>query len=530
VEKRILENSKSESQPRRFDAILVLDFGGQYCHLIARRIREQRVYSEIVPCDITADAVLDVRDEHNIKGMVLSGGPSSVYEDDAPKLDPKILNLDLPILGLCYGHQLIAHLSDGRVEKGVKREYGSAYVTIDKPIDILENLNREEKVWMSHYDTVYSLPDDFEILAHTDNCPIAAFRHKKRPIYGLQWHPEVAHTEHGTTVLRNFIFKICGCRANWKSTFIIEEAINEIKRTVGEEKAIIALSGGIDSSTGAIIASNVIGRNLTAVFVDHGFMREGEPEFVEKTFTDLGVNIVVIDARERFLRRLEDVVDPEEKRRVIGEEFIKVFEEIAEKTGSKYLIQGTIYPDRIESGARKHSEKIKSHHNVAGIPTRIRFEAIIEPLRDLYKDEVREIAKSLGLPDEIIHRQPFPGPGLAVRIIGQITPDQVELLKKADRIVAEEVEKNKELMGGLWQYFAVLTNTKSTGVKGDSRAYGYVLAVRAVESREAMTASFARVPYDVLERISTRITNELPQITRVVYDVTHKPPATIEWE
>jgi len=521
---------ESEFQNPKFDTILVLDFGGQYCHLIARRIREQRVYSEIVPFDITADALLMMSNNLKIKGMILSGGPSSVYMDDAPKLDPEILRLDIPLLGLCYGHQLIAYLFRGKVEKGLEREYGSTYVTISKPIAVLENLNRKEKVWMSHYDTVYSLPNDFEILAHTENCPVAAFRHKNRPIYGLQWHPEVAHTEHGTTMLRNFIFRVCRCQANWEPRSVIEKAIEEMKRIVGDKNAILALSGGIDSSTAAILASKAIGKHLTAVFVDHGFMREGEPGFVEKNFKELGVNVVIIDARERFLKRLENVTDPEEKRKIIGEEFINVFEKTAVKMGSNYLIQGTIYPDRIESGARKHSEKIKSHHNVAGIPTRIKFKAIIEPLRDLYKDEVREIAKSLGLPNEIIHRQPFPGPGLAVRIIGEITPERVELLKNADRIVAEEIEKNQPLKDSLWQYFAILTNTKSTGVKGDSRAYGYVLALRVVESREAMTASFARVPYDVLERISTRITNELPQITRVVYDITHKPPATIEWE
>jgi len=525
-----LRKSKSESRDGKFDTIVVLDFGGQYCHLIARRVREQGVYSEIVPCDITADALQRMSEKLNIKGMILSGGPSSVYARDAPKLDPEIMKLGIPILGLCYGHQLIAYLSGGKVEKGSEREYGSAFVTIDKPTGILENLSRKEKVWMSHYDTVYNLPSDFEALAHTENCPVAAFRHKKKPVYGLQWHPEVVHTEHGTIMLRNFIFRICRCQANWKPSSLIERAIDEMKKKVRDENAIIALSGGIDSSTATILASRAIGKQLTAVFVDHGFMREGEPEFVEKTFKQLGVNIIIIDAKERFLRRLQNVTDPEEKRRIIGEEFVRVFEENAEKTGSKYLIQGTIYPDRIESGIRKYSEKIKSHHNVAGIPTHVKFEAIIEPLRDLYKDEVREIAKSLGLPNEIIYRQPFPGPGLAVRVIGELTSDRVKLLKHADRIVAEEIEKRQDLKDNLWQYFAILTDTKSTGVKGDSRAYGYVLALRVVESREAMTASFARVPYDILEKISTRITNELPQITRVVYDITHKPPATIEWE
>lgn len=498
--------------------------------MIARRVREQRIYSEIVPCDITAEEILKTRDKVSIKGIILSGGPSSVYVEGAPELDPKILGLDIPILGLCYGHQLIAHLFGGRVERGVKREYGSAYVTVDKPVGILQGLSRKEKVWMSHYDTVYSLSNDFEVLAHTDNCPIAAFRHKIRPIYGLQWHPEVVHTERGIRVLRNFVFKICECQAGWEPASVVGKTIDDIKKAVREGKAVVALSGGIDSSTATILASKAIGENLMAVLVDHGFMREGEPELVERIFRELGVSIVVIDAKDRFLKRLENAIDPEEKRMLIGGEFIKVFEEVAGKTGAEYLIQGTIYPDRIESGMRKHSEKIKSHHNVAGIPTRIKFKAIIEPLRDLYKDEVREIAESLGLPNEIIHRQPFPGPGLAVRVVGTITPEKIELLKKADRIVAEEVEKSKGFKDGLWQYFAVLTNTKSTGVKGDSRAYGHVLAVRAVESREAMTASFARIPYDVLERISTRITNEVPQITRVVYDITNKPPATIEWE
>ncbi len=330
-------------------------------------------------------------------------------------------------------------------------------------------------------------------------------------------------------MLRNFVFNICGCRSNWQPSFMIDKAIEEIKRTVGEKRAIIALSGGIDSTTATMIAMKAI-KNIIAVFVDHGFMREGEREFVKNTFTELGVRVLAIDARERFLSKLQGVIDPEEKRKIMGEEFIRTFEDIAEKTDSEYLIQGTIYPDRIESGIQKHSEKIKSHHNVAGIPTKINFKAIIEPLRDLYKDEVRQIAKYLKIPEPLISRQPFPGPGLAVRIIGDATSDRADLLRKADKILTEEVEKNKTLRKGLWQYFTVLTDTKSTGVKGDARAYGYVLAIRAVDSQEAMTASFAKIPYDVLERISTRITNELPLVTRVVYDITHKPPATIEWE
>jgi len=519
-----------ESKPIKFDTILVLDFGGQYCHLIAKRIREQHVYSEIVSCDITADAVMQLREQFDIKGLILSGGPSSVYEDDAPGLDSKILDLDLPILGLCYGHQLLVHLFKGNVKRGHKREYGAATVLVEKPVGILENLKPKETVWMSHYDTVESLPDTFEVLAHTDNCPNAAVRHKWRPIYGIQWHPEVAHTEHGNTILKNFIFKICGCSASWNPSSLIDEAIEEIRRTVNGKNAIIGLSGGIDSTTATVLSSKALGKNLTAVFVDHGFMREGEPEYVAKTFAKFDVNIMMIDAQRRFFSKLKGVVDPEEKRKIMGEEFIRVFEDIAMKTGAEYLIQGTIYPDRIESGVRKGSEKIKSHHNVAGIPSDIRFKAIIEPLKDLYKDEVREIARSLGVPDTLVHRQPFPGPGLAVRIIGEATPERADLLRKADKIVTEEIENHQTLEVALWQYFAVLTNTRSTGVKGDTRAYGSVLAIRAVESREAMTARFARIPYSVLERMSTRITNEVPQITRVVYDITHKPPATIEWE
>jgi len=513
----------------KIDAILVVDFGGQYCHLIARRIREFNVYSEIVPSDITAEEIQDVNRRLNVRGLILSGGPSSVYEDSSPKIDPQILNVGIPILGLCYGHQLIAYLLGGEVKRGARQEYGVAHVTIDKPVGVLKGLNRTEKVWMSHGDTVQSLQVDFEVLAHTENCPVAAYRHREKQIYGLQWHPEVVHTEHGIEMLKNFVFHICRCRANWKPSSLIDEKIKEIKESVGEGKAIIALSGGIDSSTSAIIAAKVLGEKLTAVFVDHGFMREGEPEFVKETFEKLGVKVIVVDARERFFKKMKGIVDPEEKRRIIGREFIRVFEEVARHIGAEHLIQGTIYPDRIESGFRKHSDKIKSHHNVTGLPTKIEFKTILEPLRDLYKDEVRKLAKTLGLPDVIVHRQPFPGPGLAVRIIGEVTPEKVELLRKADRIVSEEIERSG-LKDELWQYFAVLTDTKSTGVKGDARAYGYVVAVRAVKSREAMTASFADLLYEVLERISTRITNELPSVTRVVYDITHKPPATIEWE
>lgn len=513
----------------KYDTILVLDFGGQYCHLIGRRIRDRGVYSEIVPSDITVDEIKALNEKFNIKGIILSGGPSSVYEPNAPKMNPEILEISLPVLGLCYGHQLIARIIKGTVKPATCKEYGIAEVIIDRPVGILNCLGKKETVWMSHGDTVLKLPPDFESLAHTSSCPIAAFRHKNKPIYGLQWHPEVIHTKNGEKMLNNFIFEICECNANWKMEDLIQKMIREIKSEVGGAKAIIGLSGGIDSSVATALAAQALGNKLTAVFVDHGFMRQGEPEAIEETFKKFDINFVIANAQKRFIKKLKGVVDPEKKRKVIGEEFIRVFEEIAETSDAKYLLQGTIYPDRIESGFKKNSDVIKSHHNVAGLPSNIKFKKIVEPLRDLYKDEVRKVAKMLNLPAEIVNRQPFPGPGLAVRIIGELTEEKVEITKKADAVVREEIEK-AGLQEKVWQYFAVLTDIKATGVKGDARAYGYVVAVRVAESQEAMTANFAQIPYPVLERISTKITNEIPQVTRVVYDITHKPPATIEWE
>ncbi len=513
----------------KYDTILVLDFGGQYCHLIGRRIRENDVYSEIVPHDISPEEVKALNEKFNIKGLILSGGPSSVYEPNAPKLHPRILETNLPILGLCYGHQILAQITKGKVEPATCKEYGIAKVTIDKPVGILDGLSDKEKVWMSHGDTVCALPSEYESLAHTENCPIAAFRHKTKPIYGLQWHPEVIHTDNGSRMLHNFIFKVCKCQANWQMEDLIEIMIEELKKEVGNSKALIGLSGGIDSSVATALAAKALNERLTAVYVDHGFMREGETEAIRQTFEKFKINFIVANAQERFMQKLKGVTEPEQKRKIMGEEFIRVFEEIAKNSDAEYLIQGTIYPDRIESGFRKNSDKIKSHHNVAGLPEKIRFKKILEPLRDLYKDEVRKVARMLKLPKEIVNRQPFPGPGLAVRIIGQLTEEKVRIAKKADKIVREEMEIS-DLNMNLWQYFAVVTDTKATGVKGDARAYGYVVAVRAMESREAMTASFAKIPYPVLEKISTRITNEISEVTRVVYDVTHKPPATIEWE
>ncbi len=513
----------------KYDTILVLNFGGQYCHLIGRRIREMGVYSETVGPNISPEKIKTIDERLNVRGLILSGGPSSVYEKDAPKLNPQILETDLPVLGLCYGHQLIAQLSKGKVEPARCKEYGTAEVRIDQAVGVLKGLNAEEKVWMSHGDTVFAMPPEFETLAHTEHCPVAAFRHKEKPVYGLQWHPEVIHTRNGTLMIRNFIFEVCKCKANWKMENLIDKMTREVKAEAGESKAIIGLSGGIDSSVATALAARALGERLTAVFVDHGFMREGEPEQIRAAFQNFKINFVTANAQERFIQKLKGVTDPEKKRKIIGEEFVRVFEEEAQKNGAEYLIQGTIYPDRIESGFSKHSEKIKTHHNVAGLPAKINFKKVLEPLRDLYKDEVRKLAKMLGLPNEIVTRQPFPGPGLAVRIIGELTEDKVRVAKKADRIVREEIEK-RGLQERLWQYFAVLTDTKATGVKGDARAYGYVVAVRAAQSREAMTASFAKIPHSVLERISTRITNEIPEVTRVVYDITHKPPATIEWE
>jgi GMP synthase (glutamine-hydrolysing) len=514
---------------QKLDAILVLDFGGQYCHLIARRVRECGVYSETVPHDISPSQMKRLGQRLRVKGLILSGGPSSVYEKRAPECDIRIFQLGVPVLGICYGHELIARLFGGEVRPASAKEFGSSLAFVDKPVGLMEGLDKVEKVWMSHSDSVFRLPSEWEVLAHTENSPVAAFKHATKPVFGVQWHPEVVHTEKGLKILENFVLRICGCTPNWIMHSFVRNAVEEIKRMAGDDRCIIALSGGVDSSTAAVLASRAIGDNLVAVFVDHGFMREGEPEFVKNAFGAFPVKLIVVNARSRFLRSLRGVKEPERKRSIIGREFIRVFEEVSRKVKARHLVQGTIHPDRIESGLRKRSERIKTHHNVAGLPTKVEFKTIIEPLRDLYKDEVREVAEELGLPKEITWRQPFPGPGLAVRVCGEITGEKVEVARKADKIVTEEIEK-AGLERGLWQYFAVLTDTKSTGVKGDSRSYGYTVAIRAVESEEAMTARFARIPYETLEKASTRMTNEVPQVTRVVYDISHKPPATIEWE
>jgi len=463
----------------------------------------------------------------NVKGIIFSGSPSSVKAKNALTLDPALLELDIPVLGLCYGLQLLADMYGGELVKA--REYGVTKAYIDEPVGVLEGLEACEQVWMSHGDTVSQAPRGFRALAHTDRAPVAAMKHEKNPIYGLQWHPEVVHTEHGAEMLRNFVFKVCKCKPNWRPLDRVEEAVKAIRSKVGDGKAIIALSGGVDSSVAAALAGMALGERFVAVHVDQGLMRMNESDDVEKAFRGRGVNLVVVHAKERFLRKLRGVTDPEEKRKIIGEEFIRVFEDEARKVGAEYLIQGTIYPDRIESGITRNSDTIKTHHNVGGLPLQMEFKAVIDPLQDLYKDEVRAMGERLGLPKELVWRQPFPGPGLAVRVMGPVTEEKLEALRKADSIVVEEVERHpfKEL---LWQYFAVLTDTMSTGVKGDERAYGWTMAVRIVESVDAMTASFSKAPWDVLERISNRIGNEVPGVTRVVYDITHKPPSTIEWE
>jgi GMP synthase (glutamine-hydrolysing) len=523
---RGVDETSEDGKP---DSIVILDFGGQYCHLIARRVRDMGVYSEILPCDSSKAEIIGLDKAMRVRGLILSGSPANVRMEDAPRLGDGILGMGLPVLGLCYGHQLLAHMHGGEVRRGERREYGVTEVAVDHAVGILEGMNPIERVWMSHGDTVFRVPDDFEILAHTEISPVAAYRHRGRPIYGLQWHPEVVHTERGREILNNFVFKICGCESNWRPADVAERAVEEIRSTVGESRAIIALSGGVDSSVAAALAARAIGDRLVAVHVDHGFMRMGESESIEGTFRGMGVNVVVAHVKDRFMGRMGGVSDPEEKRRIIGEEFVRVFEDEARKTGAEYLIQGTIYPDRIESGFRRHSDRIKTHHNVGGLPLNIEFKAVVEPLRELYKDEVRALGARLGLPNAIVRRQPFPGPGLAVRIIGEVTDAKLDTLRRADAIVCEEVESSS-LRDTAWQYLAVLTDTKSTGVKGDERAYGFTVAVRIVESVDGMTAAFAKAPWGVLERISTRITNEVPEVIRVVYDITHKPPATIEWE
>jgi GMP synthase (glutamine-hydrolysing) len=510
------------------EAIIVFDFGSQYSLLIARRIRESQVYCELVSPDTPWDKIAPL----NPKGFILSGGPGSVYEANAPMAPAYVYESGLPILGICYGMQLITHQMGGQVMPGTKREYGHALLHlggVESPI--FANVPQSTPVWMSHGDKIETMPPDFNVLAYTDNSSFAAIGNDKNT-FGLQFHPEVVHTPEGRTVLKNFIYRICGCQGNWTMGNFIQDSLVKIQNDVGKGKVINALSGGVDSSVVATLIYKAIGDQLTCIFVNHGMLRREEVERTFNTFRlNMGMNIVYVDASERFLERLKGVTDPETKRKIIGEEFINVFEEEANKIGKvDFLAQGTLYPDVIESASSGSTAaaKIKSHHNVGGLPARMTLK-LLEPLRYLFKDEVRQVGLELGLPEEMVWRQPFPGPGLAIRIIGEVTKEKLEILRAADWVVMSEIKQAK-LYRQLWQSFAILTDVRSVGVMGDFRTYGYLVAIRAVTSDDAMTADWSRLPYDVLARISNRIVNEVPEVNRVVYDITSKPPSTIEWE
>lgn len=506
--------------------ILVLDFGAQYSRLIARRVRECKVYSEIVPFDISIEEITARRPQ----GLILSGGPASVYIENAPACDPRLFDLGIPILGICYGLQAMAYHLGGEIAHTGISEYGQTELEADTSSLLFKTLEGRQTVWMSHRDSVVRVPPGFIKTAETANSLVAAMENRAARRFGVQFHPEVIHTPAGLDIMKNFLYEACECLPSWTSVSMIEGAVAAIKEQVGEEKIICGLSGGIDSAVAALLVHKAVGDNLTCVFVDHGLLRKAEGAQVEATFKKhFRINLVHIQAQDRFLARLEGVIDPEQKRKIIGEEFIRVFEETAAKMEpTKFLVQGTLYPDVIESGT-KDAAKIKTHHNVGGIPLDIQF-ALVEPLRLLFKDEVRAVGEELGLSDEIVWRQPFPGPGLAVRIIGEITAERLALLREADEIVAQEI-KRAGLYRSIWQSFAVLpAEIKSVGVMGDARTYGSTIAVRAVSSDDAMTADWVRLPYEVLARISNRIMNEVPEVNRVVYDISSKPPSTIEWE
>ena len=508
------------------ELILILDFHGQFNQLIARRVRECNVYSEIVPFDISVEKIK----EKNPKGIIFTGGPDNVYAENAPMCDEKIFDLGIPVLGICYGMQLMTHVLGGEVQRADKREYGVTEVEINNTSKIFEGFGDVNDFLMSHTDFVARLPEGFENIGKTSHCPNAAMQNIEKKFYGIQFHPEVNHSVNGIMVIRNFVYNVCGCSGNWKMDSFAEATIKAIKEKVGDKKALCALSGGVDSSVAAALMSKAIGKNLTCIFVDHGLLRKNESDEVVKVFGNReDVKFIRVDASERFLGKLAGVTDPERKRKIIGEEFIRVFEEEAKKIGTvDFLVQGTIYPDIVESGVGTKST-IKSHHNVGGLPDYVDFKEIIEPLRDLFKDEVRKVGLELGLPEYLVYRQPFPGPGLAIRVIGDITKDKLDILRDADFIFREEIAKcglDKEIN----QYFAVLTNLKSVGVMGDERTYDYTVALRAVTTSDFMTASWSKIPFEILEIVSSRIVNEVKHVNRVVYDITGKPPATIEWE
>lgn len=509
--------------------ILILDFGSQTTQLIARRVREAKVYCEIYPFNIPMDDIKKMAP----KGIILSGGPASVYDVDAPTISKELYELGIPILGICYGMQLTAHLFGGKVERGERREYGHAMLSFEDPGDLFSGLAPEpvaHQVWMSHGDRVEVMPMGFESIAKSSNSPFAVIRHRDIPIYGVQFHPEVVHTEIGADIIHNFLFRIAGCEPSWNMHSFVESTIQSIRERAGDERVICALSGGVDSTVTALIINKAIGEKLTSIFVDNGLLRKNEAEKVLSFLTGLGLNVRYVDAGRRFLELLSGVVDPEEKRRIIGWEFIKIFEEEATKIGDvRFLAQGTLYPDVIESVSFKGpSAVIKSHHNVGGLPEVMKLE-LIEPLRELFKDEVRGVAKELGMPEELIHRHPFPGPGLAIRILGEVTPERLKIIREADAIVLEEM-KVSDWYGQVWQSFAVLLPVRTVGVMGDERTYENVVAIRCVNSLDAMTADWTRLPHELLARISSRIINEVKGVNRVCYDISSKPPATIEWE